>query len=251
MFGERNTPWHWRGYKGENVGGIRWGERPDGLIVILSGIDAQAFWSTFAPFSTNCSRVDLAATVELPRCNRRVVQEHLSMIRDEMPARKKKFNCTHVENVVGVGETLYIGSRASDQFGRVYDKGAQMGDPRLMHRLWRYEVEFKDARAKTVLRSLYQDHASPCLAGVIRATVYNWFVDRLVIPPFDPTRQAGVSLELSAKVVSDSQSLAWLSKQVRPTVARLMARNLTAEVAAALGLEDVFSPVEGKALLGK
>jgi hypothetical protein len=66
-------------------------------------------------------------------------------------------------------ETLYIGSRKSDIFWRVYNKAIELGKPE-MSPLWRIELELKGERAKQFWR-LWQAHRAD-LSGLLWA--YLW-----------------------------------------------------------------------------
>lgn len=55
----------------------------------------------------------------------------------------------------GEGKTLYIGSRQSEKFLRVYEKGRELGDPASE---WvRYEAEFKASRRKELTLDILRD----------------------------------------------------------------------------------------------
>lgn len=234
MLSEVPKEWYFRGYKGLQIGSIRWGTREDTDILVLSGLDAQALWSVFLPLSTNCSRVDLAVTVETKRCHPRLLQIYA----DELYALDsfKERQCVLLNNVDGLGKTLQVCKRISDEFGRVYDKGAQLQDPLRMHRLWRYEVEYKNERARAMGLALKQRIGSKSVAADIADTVYRWFDER-DIPPIWNKGTSGIMLERQATVTSSSQSLHWLTTQVKPTVQKLLAKGYTEEVLAALGIE--------------
>lgn len=236
LMGERVKPWGFRGYIGFQAAGLRWGTRLDSDICMISGLDAQAFWSILAPLGNNCSRVDLAVTAETTRCQPRLLRDYVRHATEYDRINTKRLNLIVQGN--GEGKTLYVGSRKSDQFGRVYDKGAQQRDPLRIHRLWRYEVEFKDSRAKLVLGELLGANTPDTRAKLIGATVFTWFDHRGIPPIFRTYGDSAIPLELSARVTSDSQALSWLRKQVKPTVERLIEKDLKDEVLYALGLLD-------------
>jgi hypothetical protein len=62
-------------------------------------------------------------------------------------------------------ETLYIGSRKSELFWRIYNKATEMGRPEKAP-LWRFEIELKGERAKQFW-SLWQRHNAE-LPGIIK-----------------------------------------------------------------------------------
>jgi hypothetical protein len=62
-------------------------------------------------------------------------------------------------------ETLYVGSRKSQIFWRIYNKAIEMGKPELAP-LWRFEIELKGDRAKQFWGFWQQSNAN--LPGIIR-----------------------------------------------------------------------------------
>src|SRR3989304_5980210 len=133
---------------------LRWGMRTDGCIMMLSGQDAAINWLPALALAQNVTRLDLAVTVSLADPITDVAKRAYAWVLTDphsCPGKKRKYS--YVENSSG-GQTVYIGSRASDQFGRLYDKGCESAKdacapPGL---LWRYEVEFKAYRAKKLAR---------------------------------------------------------------------------------------------------
>jgi hypothetical protein len=234
LLGETRKTWKWRGYEGCTIGGIRWATRADSDILILSGQDAQSFWRTMAYLATNCSRVDLSVTARTHRCYPRLLHAYKAWLNVNGSALARR--CTVVERVDGIGMTLNVGKRSSDQFGRVYDKGAEQNSPLDIHRLWRYEVEFKDERAKKVLAQLISEKGREEFPANICSTVHTWF-DQRDVPPIFQKRGQALTLDLQATITSTSQKLAWLSKQVRPAVKNLSEQGYLEEVLVALGLD--------------
>lgn len=116
----------------------------------------------------------------------------------------------------GKGKTLYIGSRQSEKYLRVYEKGRQLGDPESP---WvRYEAEFKASRRKELPLDLLRDPAAYMLGAypVLR------FI-RAMAQRIDPTdaaaaatwkscrrhlkRQYGATLHFIVRNTSDDESL--------------------------------------------
>lgn len=225
------TPWHWQGYKGWRVTGLAWGSRTGGDIVIASGATANRYWRLFNRVSTNVSRLDMQVTVTLDR-------PYVSLTTDyyhELAALGKRKGA-HIQNTEG-GTTVYIGSRKSDQFGRVYDKGIEAGLTCGPGKVYRYEVEFKAKRAKHTTDKLFTlaCHQRPLYRHVL-STVWHWFNDRELRPIFKPSQDSTpVLVQLEARDESAERTLRWLKVQVRPSVERLRnTREL--DVLRALGL---------------
>jgi hypothetical protein len=231
------TPWRFRGYQGLQCESVRWGTRADSDIAVLSGYDAAVAWRRLLPVAENVSRVDLAVTIRTRNEVGDLVQVYYDWVKQNLGAWEAR-KLTKIENNKG-GQTLYVGSRASDQFGRIYDKGAQ--DKKLKVPpgcLWRYEVEFKEDRAGKIasqLRNSVDPNASP--AQRIQQTVYLWFDSRDVPPLFCRAKSLPLDSTVSARVTTDEKALAWLHAQVAPTVARLMDKGKADATLQALGVQ--------------
>jgi len=245
--GNKITPWKFKGYQGIQTQGFRWGSREDSDIVILSGIDANEFWPMALRLYQNVSRIDLAVTVLLRHPVPGFAQSVYETIKDFADTRSCRRRLSCFVNNHG-GQTLYVGSRVSDQFGRLYDKGRENPkqlalDPGL---LWRYETEFKGARAKSVATQLRRRlDGAQGVSLVIAQTVETWFFCRGV-PLLDVTSDGDVlDLQVAARVTDDQATLDWLSNQVRPSVDRLRSNGKTIEAIQALGLGGFDKSGEG------
>src|SRR3972149_6100989 len=236
--------WGMQGYVGYFIAGLRWGMRTDGCIMMLSGQDAAINWVPALALAQNVTRLDLAVTVALAGPITDVAKRaYALMLTDPHGCPSKKRKDSYVENSAG-GQTVYIGSRASDQFGRLYDKGCESAKdacapPGL---LWRYEVEFKSYRAKKLARQMEKTarEESVSVSGEIANLVRTWFIARGIRPLYGAGYHRGEwVLELEARITDDDCSLNWLTLQVRPTVDRLRDRGRSAEVFEALGITIV------------
>jgi DNA relaxase NicK len=239
QIGEELRDWRFCGYVGKRIGSLRYGFRSDSSLIMLSGQDAFANWQAFVDMAENVTRLDLAVTVEtdIPWIGL-VSRLYAWMTYDNPDGRATDGRkITKIENNAG-GATLYIGSRASDQYGRLYDKAAESGIEELRQRLWRYEVEFKRDRAGKALKGLVRAYRESAVDHVqaIRNTVWTWFDCRNCPPIFDRNGDA-LSLELEARVTSTEATLQWLSRQVAPSIARLATAGYLRQACEALGLE--------------
>src|SRR4030042_3564126 len=236
--------WGMKGYSGYRIAGMAWGMRHDGCIMMLSGQDAAINWLPALALAENVTRLDLAATVALESPFINVAKAaYARAITDPEKcfARRRKYS--FVENSAG-GQTCYIGSRISDQFGRIYDKGCESAKDAVCPpgMLWRYEVEFKSYRAKKLARQMEASARAETetVSEGINHLVYTWFRARGIPPIFnDAPPDTDWIVELEARVTDDEASLNWLTVQVRPSVERLLERGREAEVFEALGIHIV------------
>src|SRR5215203_14316 len=141
-----------RDYVGWRAPGIFAGRRRADSMIVLSSSHAARLYKTVAQHSTNVSRLDLQVTVwthgEQPSLSRWYYQR----LKRAPPARGRPRSLSLIQTHPQ-GDTLYVGKRQSDYFGRVYDYASahKQGPPRT---LWRYEVECKRDLAARHYRAL-------------------------------------------------------------------------------------------------
>jgi len=136
--------------------------------------------------------------------------------RDRQP-RSRRRRITYI-NGCGDGDTVYIGSRSSEQMGRFYDKEKESGAAYYTG-AWRAEVEYHNDHATTIAKKIA---ASKDPAGKIYATVAAWYSARgcelLNHNPGDVIR-----FTPAPHVTGDDlHRLQWLATTVSPSVRRLV-----------------------------
>lgn len=230
--GHEPSAWQWMGYDGMSVGGLSWGHREDTDILRASGGTAERMFDRFGHYQGNCSRIDIALTLKWPTPQRHTASKAYQKVTGGVDSDKRR-SYSLVVNSRG-GETLYVGSRSSNQFGRLYDKDAESGLAQIARR-WRYEVEFKADRAGKVLELLQSTRDRGKLyLGIVQG----FFKPRGVsMPPLADDALVRVEIIEPPKQV-DTQ-LAWLRQQVAPVVGRLQRLGLEDAVVEALRLERV------------
>lgn len=240
----RAKTWKFYGYRGwifsaHPVGHFAYGEANNdlmGAIVQASGNFAANNWDKFLGDASRFTRLDLMVD-----CKLEAPQTGLAKICYDWILK----NGTHTRRYSLIqnnmkGETLYVGSRQSQQFGRMYDKSAETpnGDP--PGSIWRYELELKDDAAKHVvsqIRQMGELYAS--LNSIIVRTVYDWFDQRNVPPVFGRKDGPMLNLKMTGYTRHESQRILWLKQQVAPTVRALLANN-DREVLDVLGITDFY-----------
>ena len=241
--GNNIKTWNWKNYTGLQCKGYRWGTRPDSDIWVLSGDQANDYWPAALKLAENVTRIDLAVTVGLVAPETEFAWKIYLALQGQLNGKQRCKKFTYITNNDG-GQTLYVGSRASDQFGRLYDKGRENVkkldlEPGI---LWRYEVEFKNARAKRIAEQLSHLSCQPREIGnVLAATVQEWFFCRGV--PTLLLKEPGdiLGTSVAARVTDDQITLEWLSSQVRPSVKRLVEAGKEYAVRQALGISGIDS----------
>ncbi|MCI0561596.1 MAG: replication initiation factor domain-containing protein [Nitrososphaera sp.] len=227
--------WSWKGYDGGSTEGARWGVGAAGWILIVSGNRAQEVWKNLRPAETRVTRLDLAVTIELEAREVGLARAHYNAIGDEERQRKYSF----VENSKG-GQTLYVGSRSSDHYGRMYDKGAEQKDAAGWR--YRYEIVLKKPYATKMLKRLLEK--SETKNGYIetmtdaKAFVWDWFDARQVTPVFLRSSADKIVLETDYTVTTEERTLQWIQRSVSPAIQKLLRGGRREDVINILRLED-------------
>lgn len=216
--------WRFMGFSGSQWNGVRWGIRGDEAIAMLHGEWADILFPALITRADNCTRIDLAVTCLLDTRKEKVASDAFA---EHLALSSKKSSI--IENSDG-GSTLYLGSRHSRFFGRLYDKGSQLNFESAL--VWRYEVEVKKPASLVLAKRLVENTNR---ARGISAFVYGWFKENGVTPLFTATDGYN-AIEIPRSEPDDDKSLAWLAKSVKPVVARLIASGRREEIYQSLGL---------------
>jgi hypothetical protein len=223
------TPGRIRDYVGWQAPGIFAGKRQSDSLVRLSASHALAHWQTVAREATNVSRLDLQVTVwthgEQPALSRWYYQR----VRRLPPQRGRPRSFSLIQTHPH-GDTLYVGKRQSDCFGRVYDYATahKKAEPRT---LWRYEVELK--------RHVATNHANSLLGERVHQSrveqiVGSWFETRGIHPAWSINESPHLVGVSDREIERDV--LRWFDTSLSKTVARAIRRYGVAAVVESLHL---------------
>lgn len=229
--GVKDTPWQNRWYSGHQTDSLFWGYNKHYGYVFIASSDNARLYAPMATYSArHVTRMDLQVTVRLDKPSYSYAKQTYKNCCNSHASDRRYSLITNSNG----GDTLYVGSRQSDQFGRLYDKGVESGLDKKGY-MWRYEVELKKPRAGSAAIAVMQERECGNLDEAILNYVHQWFVMRGVKPKFRATDTAFV-VEVSRKITTDERKLEWLRTQVRPTVADLIERGFEQETFAALGI---------------
>jgi DNA relaxase NicK len=227
--GNISRPWGMAGFSGNACGQAQIGRRDDECIVRLSGDAAARHWRKVYQLSDSVSRLDLQVTIrhtDEPR--RRIRRNHARCLR----WTKKQVRGPAVTIVSGSdgSDTLYLGKRQSNVFGRCYNKGVQSGE-KWMQGATRYEVEYKGKAALLVARRLSQNNRP------FRP------VCGLVSTFFEKRGCASLELGANQETIVQARSrtdidrrLRWLARAVSPSTRVIFNSGRAPELIRALGL---------------
>lgn len=227
--GEKPSRWHSNGYSGWTGPGVAFGKRPDGVVLRLSGAQAAKQWFEATSACENLSRLDMTVDTKFDPPVTEVARDIYGSV-GHRPSRNGRPPKTTLWMGSDGGQTVYIGARVSENFGRVYDKGIE-SETAPAGEWWRWEVEAKGDTALSAGKALLLAE-DPMRS--LHSHVASWFAQRCgyVFPD--------VSMRCFYKECqqpsTNEKRLSWLATSVRPSIGKLVEAGLLKEVLAALGL---------------
>lgn len=231
---EGNEVRRWKGltYSGYICGSVQLGTGPQGTIARVTGGTAKEAWRELYHWSSKCTRIDVQATIRVEGDPADRIQQDWETVCARWAELK---NAKEPKLRVGpLGpETIEIGSRQSERFGRIYDKRKES---KLDHyqQAVRFEVEYKGSLAGVVSRALIAE--APAVAATIPHISSFFRRYRVELPV-----QMHVSSLISAprKESDATKKIRYLHTSIRPLVQFLISRGMEPEVREALGLPAV------------
>lgn len=227
--------WAWQGYVGWSVGQLSIGERLDGSILRASGECAQAYLEAGFPIGHNVSRLDLCMDIWSDMPPDTLITLHNIETLDYRAGVNHRPYKVAVVNSYGDGDTLYIGSRSSEQYIRIYNKEKESSTDERYKGCTRYEVEFKDERAAALVhRDGIRRGGGRSIADAVSSVLLGRGIDITgYLDVFTP-----VDTIAPRVVTSDERKLDWLRTQVAPTVKHLLTVYDRETILRALGLSE-------------
>lgn len=225
--------WASLGYVGHQIGKIKWGRREDGSIVVVSGATAHEYVKLEGPIGQNVSRLDLQITFSAPTDPSlyiKELKEQATVSRETVGGRWK---ISHIDGC-GSGDTLYLGSRKSTIFFRIYDKGRESGDEQYAGQV-RFEIEYHGERARNTLDRI---RSSSSHERTILEAILGDFGSRGLYPPSHIMAVGAPTRSPSRPCQPTELKLEWLRKQIKPTVRLLLSSVPRDIIEEALGLSD-------------
>lgn len=219
----------WQGYDLKCCGGAWAGAREDSALVRLSGETAGAHWYQLVRHAKKITRLDLAVTVRPEPPDARLAAQHLRQVLRWRKGRQQPYKVNYHGTPEGI-QTVYLGSRTSTTYGRIYDKFAESEDDRWRDS-WRYEVECKDEVATALARVLVGE---PDRERPVRVYVHDWFGKHGVRCRF-PRPGGDVHAPAERAPADDDRTLRWWDEQVATVYARLAPKVGTRRMLSALG----------------
>lgn len=234
--GEVATPKYRLGYAGH--GGAHWfvGFRDSDTIVEISGALADTMYNLHPTLFANVARIDTQVTYFDDRPTSETLAEIQAQCVEASNERPKaqRFLVDYHGSIEGL-ETLYIGSRKSEQFARVYDKHAK--SPKDYEPgVFRLEVQFENRFAKEIV-ALFTSVIQPS-SLTARDITLQWCAKRGLILDGDIIYNALPLPTYKAANTEIYGKMHWLETQVRPTVRLLRDYVSRVTLESLLGLDD-------------
>lgn len=236
--GNEESPFRLYDIEGLRCGSVEYGTSYHFDMLRLSSAYAADNWTSVVQQADNVSRLDLEVTVRftpahpnlaelVERSLRRFKRQHNTRLEIELRRNDVK------------GKTLYSGSRKSDRFARLYDKGKETRLPEL-EGCWRLEQQIQNALALRYAQSLVSlDDPQTAIYSEV-ARYYRERGASLISPGLmGPLELNGIR---TSSNVSRKTRREWLRSQVRPHVERERSAGRLIEVLEDLGLGDLIGP---------
>lgn len=205
------------GFMGKKTRHALWGEKKGWAMLQISGGAAKRSHLLAKPGS-QAARLDLQLTYWVGEENveRTIRQAYNGACDCEDPSRK------HMQvNLIESrrrAQTLYVGSRASDVFFRVYDKFEESGKEEYRGCV-RFELELKGRMSKACWKKLVDFDTT--LRAMLEMVISMLAARGISVPSDDLDNQD--LLHLKKERTTLEGTLGWLSRQVAPAVSRISA----------------------------
>lgn len=220
---DKIRPWRLRQYSGLEAanGEIAVGidHKTNTAILIARGGIADDIFITRPPAPSQFSRLDIQTTVVYDFPQRDLLEEVYST--GGGVVKKKSW----IVNNQG-GQTVYLGSRQSQIFVRVYDAGIrhELAEKDTM---FRYEIEVKKPLALPLAHVIWAQKS----VASMRMIMADWMVDKLtarnIILPWERSILNEQIDSLTIRKTSEDSTFAWLGNQVAKAIEKLLDNGYT------------------------
>lgn len=236
---KRVERWGFNGYLGHRCGPAAWGAGYNGLILQVEGAGAEKLRS-LQPYYDNVARLDVQVTIWYDNDRENLARELAPAIdryRKSLPHRPFEMELRHG---YGRGDTLYLGSRKSARYHRIYDKGRSPNAGEGYQNAWRFEVELKDSHGAGPWEGRGGNVPS---ADYWAAIVVREFASRGVeLPRCLPGALAPEARVPRGKTTAERR-LHWLVNQVAPCIERIRAAGVPQRIIDRALTGDIEAPI--------
>lgn len=203
------------GFYGRRTRHCFFGKREEWAMLQVTGKECRKHNNLLLNNCAHVTRIDLQITVRVePGQSSNTIMDAKMASIEKKPANGKKWK-TKSRDTDNRIETVYIGSRESEWYGRIYDKYEESKSQEYKDCV-RYEVEIKGEAAQRVWIQLRSKGNQAMMVRIVQ----EWFKMHGVA--IDVPDLNGVSYEKPQKEQHrDDKKLAWLARMVSGTVQHL------------------------------
>jgi len=243
--GNKVKPFKNNQYNGWQVASMRYGTAYGRIDTLLSvtGDLADITLEEMLGFTLRASRVDIAATfvftTPVPDFASQLYDARMIM-GDAGKTPRKQWRIIQSEN----GDTLYVGTRGTGKFLRVYDKSFQYTGMQERGYIWRFEMEYGVGYADTLWQQLRieLENDRPLQDYMIRRLWGDCYQKGVMLPVKVEAMDSN-ELRKDKRPTDKDRYLTWMTKTVRPVVQWLIAMGYGEEVSEALGIQQNFMDI--------
>ena len=187
------------------------GKSDAGSMVQVSSALADTLFRPLSRAGGRCSRIDIQVTATPPEGPDEYIHSAYDALKSHQRARGRP-QAIEIRDTNEGAKMVTVGSRQSEIYGRVYDKGRESKQEAYAGMV-RFELECKEETARGLHSWLLEDITR---VHTIKAVVANYFEKRGCSMFFDEweTKEAPVGVK---RTRTDETKEAWLSTQVAPT----------------------------------
>lgn len=237
--GNRRRMFRLMGYEGHHIGSVEYGQR-DGQSTLLRliGDSADRHLTVALSLADQVTRVDLATTWRAEPPNAHLGRNTYALASDFLAANPRAALPQRIHDARG-GETVYIGSRQSQHFFRLYNKEAECAanddweGTRRYKDAWRYELEIKGPLAASLAATVDERQDRP---AYVRDYVWQYLDAHGIVPPFAQGERVDPIPGFRRRSDADSK-LRHLARNVRPTADWLRAAGEEENLRRVLGFD--------------
>ena len=210
---------HMLGYYGHSAGNCFVGAREADIMAQFTGFHADHAFRRLRDDNAHISRLDLQVTAKfriMPLDVATKGYDDAITANNRLPAHRRRK--IYIISGSDGGDTLYVGSPASSQRCRIYNKEVQSEDV-LFAKTWRYEVVLRNEHATSCATAI--SRSEDTIEETTKAIVHKWCESRGITPLFDAGRSMATLPPIRTLPTDTERQLRWLREQVRPTIRRL------------------------------
>lgn len=232
--GNSPKPFRVSGFQGFRLGRASLGIRDNLVWLDYSGDNAQEALELPYFEYANCTRLDVRVDMRLPVADDDMAEYMRDYYKEYRATRTRAGSWPDYDyRDKGGAQTLYIGSRDSWRFLRFYNKSAEQRWSTIIGQFWRAEIQFGKEQCNELAHRFQRDL-------LLSRTSYNLvdeYVESLGLGFLFGFTSEILALPKPERPSNDAEKrLAWLNKQVRPTIAKLAEAGYYEKAEQALGL---------------